>query len=357
MKSMTDFIMEQEIQTTVEAAEVFEESTLVSDYMALCASTKMMECVCEFATIGAFCESNEITVPAVIQEGWAEFWSGVKNFFVNIGKWFKSLIKGTISAVQKASLPAVIAKLKQKNPSKNVKDEKIAFMAATTELIWKMLKDFKDLLEGTVDVYKTKADAAAGVGDVIDEKKTNEIISKIDDLKEDLDSVLKDKSWKDDGKLKNLDLKYSGGDIKSAAKAAGEDPENMTVEDLINCLTAINAVNIPTEGEKLLKQFDVKWENFKAVKVAESKGEGGAGVKKGDTYVTDKKDDELIKTLKKTADSFAKAYDKVTQGLISLAKLEADDIEVKDQEKLEADTKRAELSTKSLSTKEALEKP
>ena len=80
MKSMTDFIMEQEMPSVEE--EVFNESALVSQFMGMQAAAAEMNCIYEYASIATFCESNDIEIPEMlVQEGFKDvmnkIWTGI----------------------------------------------------------------------------------------------------------------------------------------------------------------------------------------------------------------------------------------------------------------------------------------
>lgn len=336
MKRMSDFIMEQEIQTTVEAEELFEESTLVSDYMNLCASAQMMECITEFATIAAFCEANEIAAPAVIQEGWADFWQGVKNFFSNIIAWFKTLVKGTIAAVTKASLPQLIGKLKTMAPDKEVKNKKIVWMATASGFVFGMIKAFRNsVLKPVID----DPDVTNGA----DAKTYNKVLDKIDEFISDVKAINKEKNWKDSGIIKNLESKYLPGvSIKTIV------PDKYTIGDLIEDLEKINKLDVPKTGKQLLKDIEFDEKKVKELATAQADNEGGKDITAGATYKADdaKTNDKLVKKIKNAADELAKAYDKVTQGLLELTHTEFDDKEVKEELTDRADAAAAKAERK-----------
>ena len=321
MKTMTEFIMEQEAPQVVE--ESFNEADLVSQFMALQAASANMSCILEFATIAEFCNENEIKMPeSLVQEGFADvmdkIFTGIANFFQKIVDWFKGLVKGASATFSKSKITELIAKLKSSNfeggnLSKEISD-KIKYVNATYKIVWNFFVWFKDTLVNFKDAVK---DA--------DEVKDNDYQT----LHDGLDSFITElKVFETESKWYRQDGTVDSEAFKGIASTSSTVnmkalPAQVPVDEAIKILENINKFNIPKQCDKLYKEIDVVSKEFAAIKTMERevpkdpKNPDGDKVK--ETYQGYSKNASDIKALKQRIDKCAKgiatAYEKVTSKL------------------------------------------
>lgn len=265
MKSMTDFIMEQEMPSVEE--EVFNESALVSQFMAVQAAAAEMNCIYEYASIATFCESNDIEMPEMlVQEGFKDvmnnIWTAISNFFTKIAEWFKSLVKGTVATFSAAKLNEIIAKLRTYPGDTKVSDKKIVSAAVVYIYIVGALEGFKEY------VIHPVMDAESGEDSNNDDQKIQKDF--LDNLKgytEDLEKLKETSNWKtaegtftDKFKLTTLE-KYVDTSVLSIDTIRNNGDVNY--EWLIDVLETVNRLNIPKSGTELLKALNASDKNFK----------------------------------------------------------------------------------------------
>lgn len=339
---MTDFIMEQEAPQVVE--ESFNENELVSNFMGVCAASANLTCVLECANIVEFCNANDIAVPSIIQEGWADFWTGIKNFFKRIADWFKSLVKGTVATFEKSTLQKIIAKLRtfdKEEPVENV-DKILPLMIGARFIITVLDKFRADVCEKIIEKH----------GDMDSEDTTNGGKELYDAIKEAEDTAagIKDlnKWFTSTGELSGVgerttlvlkvcevssidDLKTIKSNISLAELSDKTNPKTYNIAALIQDLEAINELNIPSQGEKILKQFDVTVEKLD-VSFSHKEGTG-----KDATSKTDKTAAQVQKVVKEAADGIAKFYDKLKSNMIKLTDLAYKHAEVAPDKKKDYD--------------------
>lgn len=280
MKSMTDFIMEQEMPSVEE--EVFNESALVSQFMGMQAAAAEMNCIYEYASIVTFCESNDIEIPEMlVQEGFKDVMNkiltGISNFFKKIADWFKSLVKGTVATFSNAKLNEIIAKLKTYDLNTEVEDKKIIAPMVIYVYIVAALEGFREFVihpiaENTVDGSGSKDD------------KDNQLAAKVfidnlDGYIEDIKKLKETSNWKsiDGSFVNNFDLpvlkKYLPIDIDDTVKTTlfdlykgGTKP---TYEVVVTVLEKVNRIDIPKTGTKLLSELNVDITKFTKLKNGE----------------------------------------------------------------------------------------
>lgn len=332
MKSMTDFIMEQEAPASQVVEESFNENELVSNFMGVCAASANVTCVLECANIVEFCNANDIAVPSIIQEGWADFWQAVKDFFKNIGAWFKSLVKGTAAVFAKNKLVSLIAKLKTFNGDEYVKNPGIFRLSVLGYAIIDVLENFRtNIIEKIADV---KADSEHGSGDTQAmytaltnaEKYTAEI--------KDAGKWFTSKGTVDSDAHNDIKLTVDGAEKTYAEtlKSGINSSAKYQIKHLIMDLEAINALDIPSKGEKILKQYDVTAEKLEASFV--TKGQDAAG---NPTKTEDMSNAKVQKIVKEAADAIAKFYDKVKENMIKVSDLSYEKTEVDADKKKDYD--------------------
>lgn len=351
MKSMTDFIMEQEQSVVVE--EAFNEAELVSSYMSVCASAANMACVYECASIVEFCAANDIAVPAtLVQEGFSDFmskvWKGISDFFAKIAEWFKGLVKGTTAVFAKAKLQETIAKLKTYDESTEVSSDKVKSLIYLNFMygnILDVLEKFRDaVLTPITDESKT------------DENQKNDYIARAKDLLDDLTFLESSKNWKDaNGEaIKNQSFKIlTDFTVSDTGVFAGYNPSStdpnankITFGAVIKLLENINRLDIPTKAGKLLDAIGADEAKIKKLQTKEitinagtSKSDADAaglpmsiqsngklwnGDQLRDTYTGPSNqlewvaDKETQGTIKKCADSLAKVYDNIATATLDV---------------------------------------
>lgn len=326
MKSMTDFIMEQEAPQVVE--ESFNENELISNFMGVCAASANLTCVLECANIVEFCNANDIAVPSIIQEGWADFWTGIKNFFKKIADWFRSLVKGTVATFEKSNLQKLIAKLKTFDQDEEI-DTDLVKLTATWELSIGLLETFRvkiceKIMDKHADMKKDDGGDDQALYEALEEAKRT--TAGIKDIS---------KWFASSGKVKD-DTLFDA--VKNCVDEAGSKvfadraafdkqmTDKHTIRDLLVTLEAMNKANIPSQGEKILKQFEVTVEKIDASFTHEE----NAGTRNNPNMQkkVDRSAAEIQKIVKEAADAIAKFYDKVKSNMIKISDLAYKDTEV-----------------------------
>jgi hypothetical protein len=253
--------------------------------MGVCAASANVACVLECASIVEFCTANEIAVPSIIQESWADFWGAIKNFFKKIADWFKSLVKGTTAVFAKAKITELIAKLKTLDGNKVVKiDTNIGAMLFATEFIYLELENFKEKCIDNIPEQST-----------------------VDDLIEELEKIVAVKKW-DAATIATFRSPGTGTKLGSEVKGPtvnGND--EIEISDIIKALEEINRMNMPKRGSALLKSL--KFDEKKYVE-DDDKNEGKEKVNR-----------ELVNSIKKLSRLLAKGYDKITSGLVKVTEI------------------------------------
>ena len=280
MKSMTDFIMEQEMPSVEE--EVFNESALVSQFMGMQAAAAEMNCIYEYASIVTFCESNDIEIPEMlVQEGFKDvmnkIWTGISNFFKKIADWFKSLVKGTVATFSNAKLNEIIAKLKTYDLKTEVEDKKIIAPMVIYVYIIAALEGFREFV-----IHPIAENTVDGTGSEDDKDYQTYVkgfINELDKYIEDVKKLKETPNWKsvDGSFIDNFDLpvlkKYLPIDIDDTVKTtvfdlykSGTKP---TYEAVVAVLEKVNRIDIPKTGTKLLSELNVDVTKFTKLKNGE----------------------------------------------------------------------------------------
>lgn len=360
MKTMTEFIMEQEAPVTEELiGESFNENELVSQFMALQAASSNLNCMFEFATIANFCSENEITMPeSLVQEGFGDtlkaIGKSIADWFKKIIEWFKGLIKGTASTFAKAKISETIAKLKQYDSADgNLPQDvaaKVKFVAHAAEILWGFMVKFKDVLKASMDAIDSGA-YTSHPGSAESEYVT--VMRDADEINTALQKFAKPKDWIDStGKIKaeafDVILEKSG----ITSEFSTTDDATVSVEALVKMLDKINKFNIPKKGTELMKQLDADTKKFTYVKAEHSRAEraahpGDAAFDADDVARTssnnkEARDKEMTKKINDMAKYLAKAYDEVVKKFSEITAKAVKDVEVGDKKKYDEDTKNAE---------------
>lgn len=368
MKSMTDFIMEQEMPSVEE--EVFNEAALVSQFMGMQAAAAEMSCIYEYASIATFCESNDIEIPEMlVQEGFKDvmdkIWTGISNFFKKIADWFKSLVKGTVSTFSASKLNEIIAKLKTYSLDTDVEDTKIVAPLVIYLNILGAMEAFRELVIHPIAENTVDESNAAGTDEQQAQKKANDFIANLDEFIEDLKKIKESSNWKNvdgafvDGFELPVISKYTP-DTTDPSKALLETVKDKSTkikyQQVVDTLEKVNRLDIPKTGTKLLSELHVDVNKFTTSKndlktmvsvkvgddpatVAKDKKVNEISLKKAlndvhalsggtvskevtvevtrvSTWVSDS---DVQKKIKETADLLAVIYDKAKTGLSDTA--------------------------------------
>lgn len=280
MKTMSDFIMEQEITTP----SVNDDMEIMEGFMKLSAVGAVAECYCEHAAIAAFSQEAGINVFTESDDSvMKKAWNATKEFFSKIWEWLKSVVSGIIRFFTKSSVDRLIVKLKElKNEGKLKNSKQVAsFNEDTDQPEWKDVEILKGIDPNSLDVDAV-FDLVARFSDEV--KKGAEgfkgensgikgFISQAEDfLKKD---TVKDKFKANDEKSSDLDA-------------------------VIAVLERMSAADIPSKGRKLLKKLEFDKSNYKKA------GDG------------DKVDKDVVKDIKKAANLVAKAYDTYVDNTVKL---------------------------------------
>lgn len=259
MKTMSDFIMEQEITTS----SANDEVEIMEGFMRVQAIGAVAECYCEHAAIAAFSEENGLSVFSESDSVGKKMWEGVKAFFENIWEWLKALVKGVINIFTKSSIERCIAALKARQ------DENSSNFNLDIEPAWVDAEKVLAIVERFGAAVEKGAEGFSGE-------------STVKSFKDEAEAFLK--KYKEDKKND-----FGGAQTVGASY-------------IISVLERLNKANIPSRGSKLLKEFGFKKDNFK---------------KAGDDKKVDK---EMIKEIKKAAGLLAKVYDKYVDTTVKLVK-------------------------------------
>ena len=248
MRTMSDFIMEQEISTSGYGNEI----GVMEGFMQLNAIGAVAECYCEHAAIAAFSQEAGLNVFTESDENLIKrAGNAVKAFFEKIWEWLKAMVKTVINLFTKSKIDRVIAKLKAR-PDKSA----------------------------TLEVSGRVQDPQVFIEEV---EKFGEFIAKANeggDIKADIEKWTK--LVEEGGKLiKENRATFDHGDKWGT--------QTITIQTAIDYLEKQNAAGIPSSGSKLLKKFDFDKKKVK---------NGG-----------DSADNDAVKKIKKAASALAKLYD------------------------------------------------
>lgn len=272
MKTMSDFIMEQEVNT----AAVDNDLEIMEGFMKLQAIGAVAECYCEHAAISGFATEAGLNV---FSESAGDIvnkaWEGTKKFFTTIWEWLKSVVNGIIRFFTKSSVDRLIVKLRELSDKGKIntkaQGEEDVYLEVLTGItpaaldvdgIFKLVNDFSEVI---------KKGSEGATAEVI-----KGFISQAEDF-------LKKDTVKE---------KYKRDDTQSAL-----------LDDVLDVLERMSKADIPSKGRKLLKKLDFDKSNYK---------KGGTGDDK------DKVDKDLVKSIKKAANLVAKAYDTYVDNTVKL---------------------------------------
>lgn len=263
MKTMSDFIMEQEISTS----SVDNDVEIMEGFMKVQAIGAVAECYCEHAAISDFATEAGLTVFSESDDNiMKKAWNATKEFFTKIWEWLKALVKSVINFFTKSSIDRLIVKLEEMKKS----------------------GDFKDATAITgIDIKKIDADA---------------ILKLVDDFS---DNIKKSSETTDSAAMKGFIDRAEAFLKKDTVKETfkKDDDKTSSLDDIIMTLRSFASKDVPSNGRKLLKKLDFDKNNYK---------KGGTGDDK------DKVNKDLVKDIKKAANLVAKAYDTYVDNTVKL---------------------------------------
>lgn len=262
MKTMSDFIMEQEIGTVTSDVSVLES------FMKLQAVGAVAECYCEHAAIAAFCEDAEIesifteSDASILKKAGASFLAWIMHAY----EWLKAIVKGIISFFTTKKIDRVIEGLeKSKREGITSLDIGNARWYLDPEDIYVKIEKFKDI----IDKISEAANSAA-------------VKTKIDALSKELEEYIKE------GK------KNARGDWGDSSAKTSSD-----IDAVIADLRTIQGRGPAKSGKALLKKL----------------GYTPKEAKTADNPAVEK---DTNKAIKKLAGQLAKAYDKYCGATVKL---------------------------------------
>lgn len=262
MKTMSDFIMEQDVVTA--PAEDVTDVEIMESFMKMNAVASVVDCYIEHAAIAAFAESENLNVFTESGDDVKEKKNGgIKKWLQSIWTWLKNLVRSVVQFVTGNHLDHCIEKLKAllSNPKSGI-NESDTFEAAD----FTFTDDIMDDINTFISFFETGAGDAYVAKDVVQQK--------IND-------------WK--------------------SKEADKDKKaNITYGELLAKLEEIKKNNWATKSKEILKKIDIK--SKEELKVPKNDDEDAK-------LVNDK---ELMKLVKEATKILAKKYDKYTQSVAKL---------------------------------------
>lgn len=295
MKTMSDFIMEQDIDTSVDTEVTDNE--IMESFMRMNCAFATAECVLEHAMIVEFAEAEGLNL---FTEASDEF-NDAKDSVKNIGKsvvtaikaiwaWVKSVVKRIWQLITGSALDKTITKLEKW--IKDGKDDNGNKFTETTKIAG----------------FKGKADVGdlGAVLDMADDfvKKMSYSGAKSLEIKNRINKFLDD--WKD---------------VASTKESEADDTDKFTAGEILNVLKRAKSAEYASKVKGILKEIDIESKAW-------AKGEDG------------KLDKETLKLVKEAAKLVAKRYDdytgKVSKIVAAVLKKKMKDEKVK--ESAEVDT-------------------
>lgn len=281
MKTMSDFIMEQEVNTT----SADNDLEIMEGFMNVLKIGAVAEAYCEHAAIAEFATENGLNVFTESDDNiMKKVWNATKEFFTKIWEWLKSVVNGIIRFFTKSSVDRLIVKLKSLQNEGKLKNSK-------TE---NKFNDYTDELE-SVDVAILK-----GINP--NSLDVDAIFNLVEEFSE---AIKKGGEASNDTAIKGFIEKAEAFLKKDTVKEKFKQDEgkNVTVEAIITVLERMSKADIPSKGRKLLKKLDFDKSNYK---------------KDGEGDDKNKVDKDLVKSIKKAANLVAKAYDTYVDNTVKL---------------------------------------
>ena len=308
MKTMSDFIMEQEVTDITDGSTV----DVLHGFMEMNAIAAVAECYCEHAAIAQFANETGLNIFTESDENiFKKAWEGVKSFFSMIWDWLKAIVKAVISIFKQTSLEKCIEQLKKMlDDNKEMADKKCDFdgRACDALAVMELVYDFKEAVTVTGEATDT----------TVSVKKMESFIEKAKNWK---DEYKKDKKGDFGGAYVTDSLPDNPKMTNVVRTKSGKGFHEGTWGDLLTILLFMREANIPSRGAKLLKQIDFDKNKVKAAK--------------GDT------EKAVITAIKKAANALAKVYDLYQSSTIKMVKKLLNK-EIRDQKLKELETRTKE---------------
>lgn len=299
MKTMSDFIMEQEQTTAVNSAD--NDLQIMESFMKLNAIGAVAECYAEHAAIAKFAENAGVHIfTESSEETHSKVLQAVGNFFKNIWEWLCSLVRGVLHVFHKMALKKCISKLEE------LQDKGV-----------KKLSGIDTRYMSAVEII----DIIDDFGEVINSKGNN--TSEVDKFSESAEGMLEALKADSFTKLEGLKTKITFKTFGQVFKAYFDRWNNFEVGDvtaLLKALKKLDEVDIPVRGNKLLKKFEYN--------------------KKEHTDKEGNEDKEYTHAVKNAANKLAKLYDAYVDSTTKMAKtlIKAEAKSAKEEEKTKTES-------------------
>lgn len=221
MKTMSDFIMEQEISLN----EVDDDVEIMESFMQMTAIGAVAECYCEHASIAEFADAEDIKVFSESVGDIAKKAVGsTKKFFATMWRWIKAIAQAILNFFTKSKMDKLIAKIYNEDLDGVVN---INSKWLNVDEVLDFVADFKGIVATAESGAKVSSDVAA--------------------LKKKIDS------WD-----------------KKQDKAKGSN-ETATLKQCADELDKINRSGVPAKGRKILKELDFDKKKVKDGAAADAK--------------------------------------------------------------------------------------
>ena len=272
MKTMSDFIMEQEISLN----EVDDDVEIMESFMQMTAIGAVAECYCEHAAIAEFAAAEDIEVFSESVGDIAKKAIGsTKKFFATMWRWIKAIAQSILNFFTKSKIDKVIAKIWNEDMKGTVD---INSKWLNVDEVLTFVSEFKDVV----------ADAESGA---TVSKSVNDLKTKI-------------ASWD-----------------KEQSKAKGTTV-SATLQECAEELDKINKSGIPDKGRKILKALDFDKKKVK----------NGAGEEAKYDKETVKAIKELSNDIAKVYDKYSSATIKLVEKVLN-EKIKADKAKARTDER------------------------
>ena len=272
MKTMSDFIMEQEVTELDGISEI----EVMEGFMQMNAIAAVAECYCEHANIAEFSSEAGLRVFSESDDNiMKKAWETVKGFFEKIWEWLKMVVKAIIQMISRTKLEKCIAKL-QRWSTNGVDDEGKKFELTQDCGISSVIIDAENTL-ALIEEFSTCIKAG------YTQEKLNE---SLDDFTKRAKELVEN--------FKKNKKKHGAGFSEDYTREDedGSERSGSTWGDVLDTLKNMQKHNTASNAHKLLKSLDFKKKEWH--------GEGA------------KTDNSDVKKVKDAAKWIAKAYDKYT---------------------------------------------
>lgn len=292
MKSMTDYIMEQDINENLDLGGD-AEIEVVESFMRMNAVAAVAACYCEHAAIAGFAESEGLNVFSESDDNIAKkAWNGIKEFFSTIWEWLKAVVKAVIQMVTRSSLEKLIAKLRTWK-DRGTDDEGHKFDMSAQSGVPSVIIDARNVL-GLVEEFSEYI--KAGYNKETMNEKLEEFTKSAKDLVEDFKKTKKAKGGGTSYAVTTVET--DDDEYDETGRRHKEVGGTDTWANVLAVLERMQKDNIASNARKLLKALDFKKKEWH-----------------GEDAKTDNAD---VKKVKEAAKWIARAYDKYTNYTVKL---------------------------------------